>query len=244
MNLVKKYWINLHGDKFDLDETRIAHWERFLPYKDKDDFFTNYLYINKLTKGKDSLSKRIRFYSLYQTLKNILSKYPNQNIVECGCFNGCSTYIIAKLLEKNKFEKKFYIFDSFVGLSDFAKEDLTKEKQHQPIANYFKANEKQFNDIFNQFPFISIKKGWIPSRFEEIKNEKFSFINIDVDLYEPTRDSLDFFYPRLINGGCIHLDDYNLREWPGNKIALDSFLNKNKVNFFYQLPLGGAFILK
>ena len=116
--------------------------------------------------------------------------------------------------------------------------------QHQPIANYFKANEKQFNDIFNQFPFISIKKGWIPSRFDEIRNEKFSFINIDVDLYEPTRDSLEFFYSRLIQGGCIHLDDYNLREWPGNKIALDSFLNKNKVNFFYQLPLGGAFILK
>jgi hypothetical protein len=244
MNLVKKYWVEINGDRFDLDDTRIAHWERFLPYLENDDFFINYLHINKITEGKDSLSKRIRFFSLYQTLKNIINKYPNENIVECGCFNGCSTYIIAKLLEKNNFKEKFYIFDSFEGLSNFAKEDLTINKKHQPIKNYFKTNEKKFNDLFKQFPFISIKKGWIPSRFDEIKDKTFSYINIDVDIYQPTRDSLEFFYLRLINGGCIHLDDYNLREWPGNKKALDLFLNNNEVSFFYQLPLGGAFIIK
>ena len=53
-------------------------------------------------------------------------------------------------------------------------------------------------------------------------------INIDVDIYEPTRDSLDFFYSRLSNDGCMHLDDYNFREWPGSKIALDNFLKKIK----------------
>ena len=40
--------------------------------------------------------------------------------------------------------------------------------------------------------------GWIPDRFVEVKNKKFSFINIDVDIYEPTKKSLEFFFPRLI----------------------------------------------
>jgi len=244
MTLSKKYWIEIEGDKFDIDQTRIAHWERFLPYSENNDFFKNYFYINKITQGSDSLSKRIRFYSLYQSLKNILIKKNHFNVAECGCFNGCSTYIIAKLLEKYNFNNKFYIFDSFEGLSDFTEEDVTKENKYQPKENRFKSNEIQFKEIFNQFKFISIKKGWIPDRFNEVENEKFSFVNIDVDIYKPTKDSLNFFYSKLISGGCMHLDDYNFREWPGNKIAVDNFLKVNNVSFFYELPLGGCLIIK
>ena len=105
MALSKKYWIEIGGDRFDIDKTRIAHWERFLPYVEKNDFFENYFYINNLTNGTDSLSKRIRFYSLYQSLKSTLTNKTHFNIAECGCFNGCSTYIIAKLLEKHNLEK-------------------------------------------------------------------------------------------------------------------------------------------
>ena len=244
MTLSKKYWIEIGGDRFDIDKTRIAHWERFLPYAENKEFFKNYFYINEITNGTDSLSKRIRFYSLYQSLRSNLDNQHHYNIAECGCFNGCSTYIIAKLLEKYNFQQKFYIFDSFEGLSDFNEEDFTKKNEHQPTANSFKANEKQFKEIFNNFPFISIKKGWIPDRFEDVKDKKFSFINIDVDIYKPTKDSLEFFFLRLANGGCIHLDDYNFREWPGNKIALDNFLKNNKVSFFYEIPLGGCLIIK
>ena len=244
MTVSKKYWIEIGGDRFDIDKTRIAHWERFLPFAENQEFFKNYFYINNLTKGTDSLSKRIRFYSLYQSLRSALTNNAHLNVAECGCYNGCSTYIMAKLLAKHNFKHTFYIFDSFEGLSEFKAEDFTKENKHQPIANSFQANETQFKEIFNNFSFVSIKKGWIPDRFEEVKDEKFSFINIDVDIYEPTKDSLDFFYSRLSNGGCMHLDDYNFREWPGNKIALDNFLKKNNVSFFYEIPLGGCFIIK
>ena len=41
--------------------------------------------------------------------------------------------------------------------------------------------------------FIILLKGWIPSRFEEVKDKNFSFVHIDVDLYQPTLDSLNFF---------------------------------------------------
>ena len=92
--------------------------------------------------------------------------------------------------------------------------------------------------------FMDIKKGWIPERFNEVENEKFSFINIDVDIYKPTKESLDFFYPRLINGGCIHLDDYNFNEWPGARIAIKEFEKKNKISFSYEVPLGGYFLIK
>ena len=48
--------------------------------------------------------------------------------------------------------------------------------------------------------------------------EGYRFVHLDVDLYQPTRDSFDYFYPRLIKGGIIVCDDYN---WPGARKAIE-----------------------
>ena len=46
----------------------------------------------------------------------------------------------------------------------------------------------------NQFPQrYQLFKGWIPDRFDEIALKKFCLVHIDVDLYQPTLDSLNFF---------------------------------------------------
>ena len=37
---------------------------------------------------------------------------------------------------------------------------------------------------------FTLMKGWIPTRFQEVADRHFAFVHIDVDLYEPTRDSL------------------------------------------------------
>src|SRR5688572_31529904 len=42
----------------------------------------------------------------------------------------------------------------------------------------------------------------------------------DVDVYQPTRDSLEYFYPRLVTGGILVCDDYG---WPGARKAVDDF---------------------
>ena len=42
--------------------------------------------------------------------------------------------------------------------------------------------------------FVKIYKGWIPDRFEEVKDKNFSFVHLDVDLYEPTYESLNYFF--------------------------------------------------
>ena len=65
-----------------------------------------------------------------------------------------------------------------------------------------------------------------------------------MDLYEPTLASLEFFYPRLVNGGAIILDDYGFNQFPGAKTAVDRFLQKNGHSFFYEVPLGSCFIIK
>jgi hypothetical protein len=85
--------------------------------------------------------------------------------------------------------------------------------------------------------------GWIPDRFPEVDDRCFSFVHIDVDLYQPTLDSLEFFYPRLSTGGIIVLDDYGFGTCPGATAAVDSFM-RDKAEPIVNLSAGGAFLMK
>jgi len=69
-------------------------------------------------------------------------------------------------------------------------------------------------------------------------------VHIDVDLYEPTLDSLNFFYPKLVKDGVIVCDDYGITQFPGAKKAVDEFLEKNNYKLFYEVPMGSCFIIK
>ena len=43
---------------------------------------------------------------------------------------------------------------------------------------------------------------------EALTNRIFSFVHLDVDTYESTRDALQFFYPRMSPGGFLISHDY------------------------------------
>ena len=77
-----------------------------------------------------------------------------------------------------------------------------------------------------------------------VENNKFSLIHIDVDLYEPTLKSLEFFYPRLVEGGIIVCDDYNSKHFSGSKKAWDEFFSNKKLKVNFSPSLGSSFIIK
>ena len=61
---------------------------------------------------------------------------------------------------------------------------------------------------------MKILKGWIPQVFSSIdSNEKYCFVHLDVDLYQPTIDSLSYFYDNVISGEYIQwMDSITLNE--------------------------------
>jgi O-methyltransferase len=48
-------------------------------------------------------------------------------------------------------------------------------------------------------------------------------VSLDVDLYKPTLAGLNYFYPRLVKGGCIFIHDYNNRRYKGVRSAVEEF---------------------
>ena len=198
----------------------------------------------------DNFYKQLRFYSLQELVHYVLRRKLQGDFVECGAWKGQSAYMISSILSENGFTGDFHIFDSFEGgLSDKVKKDKNlrgelTEKQIQEESELYSSSEDEVKSCLRDFRFIHLYKGWIPERFDEVEKRNISFVHIDVDLYEPTLDSLNFFYPKLVNDGVIVCDDYGVTQFPGAKRAVDEFLKNNTCRMFYEVPMGSCFIIK
>ena len=74
-----------------------------------------------------------------------------------------------------------------------------------------------------------IKKGFFPETFDLDLNERFAFVSLDMDLYQPILDGLRVFYLKLSKGGFIMVHDYNNFFYPRCKEAVDLFCRENNV---------------
>lgn len=205
--------------------------------------------INAAQNGKfDSLQKQFRFFMLYQAALAAVQQAPYLDVVECGCFRGHSTYMLAKLLEQNGFTGQFHVFDSFEGLSEFTDSDACQyyqtPEQKAKIRKHFASNEEEVRSLLAPFKFVRFHPGWIPTKFHEIESREFSFLSVDVDLYEPTFQSLKHLFPRLMPSGSVYLDDYGYKTFPGARIAVDEFLAAFPASRLLRMSFGSALIIK
>lgn len=175
-------------------------------------------------------------------LRELASSVSNLEgeIAECGSYKGASAFFIAQTSK----EVPIHIFDAFEGLPTPGEFDrvITDEVAPWKVGD-LNSSEHVLRENLSKFKNIQIHKGWIPDRFQEVADKRFRFVHIDVDLYEPTKDSLEFFYPRLVANGIVVLDDYGFLKCPGARKAADDFI-KDKTERLVKLTSGQAFFIK
>lgn len=144
-------------------------------------------------------------------------------LAECGVNAGRGSFIMLAANRSNA--KHLYGFDSFEGLSGPVEADRPRDSRARAWELHDLAvDEDQARENLRAFEGrFSLLKGWIPERFSDVADQRFSLVHIDVDLYEPTLASLDFFWPRLGPGGLVVCDDYGSRRCPGARRAMDEF---------------------
>ena len=154
---------------------------------------------------------------------------------ECGVFTGVSSAVICEVLHDSYREKeRHWGFDSFAGLPEPTPSDGTAWRSGDLTAGHAAAQRH-----LSEFIFCELIQGWIPKSLQICSELCFRFVHIDLDLYEPTVSALTFFYPRLVEGGLIVLDDYGFRSCPGARQAVDEFLQQTTVPFV-ELTTGQA----
>jgi len=196
----------------------------------------------------DNDSKRLRFYVLHQLVERAVERFPNADLAECGCWWGHSAHLTASILERRRARGRLAVFDSFEGLSPFSEADSSafhdSPERQAAARQHFAADFTTVHALLSPFSFVSLYRGWIPSRFPDVEDWSFSHVFIDVDLYQPTRDALAFFYSRLLPGGTVFVDDYGYQDFPGARRAVDEALPSLSPAFFLEFPSGGAVLVK
>jgi len=166
-------------------------------------------------------------------------KHMEGAVAECGSYVGVSAWFIANELP----EVDFYLFDSFEGLSKPGSKDKPPTGVYQWKEGDMQTTEEILRNNLAEFPNIHVMKGWIPNRFNYIESLQFRLVHIDVDLYQPTLDSLVFFYARMNSGGIIIMDDYGFENCPGASKAADDFM-ADKPEQIIHLPTGQGIIIR
>jgi hypothetical protein len=135
-----------------------------------------------------------RIYNLFNIAKEQAD--ISGDFAECGVFYG-STAVILEHHNKTM----LHLFDSWKGLSEVGEND-------NPFynTNTFESTITRALSLFGANPKVKLYNGWIPDRFNDVKDVKFALVHIDVDLYQPTKDSLLFFKDRMSKGGKIVCD--------------------------------------
>ncbi len=177
-----------------------------------------------------------RRFALQQLLR-LTSNVPGDT-AECGVYKGCGSYIMLQANKQFSYGRVHHIFDSFEGLSH----PSGKDGEYWTV-NDLSMAESVVRENLSEFIDVRFYKGWIPNRFGDIDECTFSFVHVDVDLYEPTLESIRFFYGRLNAGGIFVCDDYGFLTCPGATAAIEEFL-LSKPEKMVSLPGGGGFFIK
>jgi len=165
--------------------------------------------IKRIKKEKEVLVHNHEAYQIYTTIKR--TRKIKGDLAEVGVYQGGT----AKLICQAKKDKTLHLFDTFKGLPKVGKID-TQYHQGEFAASY--ENVKKY---LKYFPKVNIYKGTFPETAKPIKDINFSFVHLDVDTYESTKECLRFFYPRMSRGGIIISHDYTAVQ--GVKKAFDEF---------------------
>ncbi len=184
-----------------------------------------------------------RFLAHYELFKMVVD-VPGV-IVDLGVFRGASTFTWAKLCEifcPTDIRKRVYGFDTFEGFLSLSEHDgPVDETNDVRVGGYFggKTVERDLDLARKAMNFdrhlrhqerITLIKGdvgeTIPTFLEEKGNGlRIALLNLDVDLYEPTRLALESFVPHMSKGGVIILDEYAVDTFGGETRAVDEYFS-------------------
>lgn len=161
-----------------------------------------------------------RLYVLWQGLQNTIHLAGDS--IEVGAYRG-GTSIFLMLAQRalKSPAASHLVVDTFEG--HVASEVSDADTDH--VAGMFSdTSVEAVRAATSEFAEARVLKGTMPEVGGEIEDRSYRFVHLDVDLYQPTREYLDFFAQRLVTGGILVVDDYCAPKAPGIVKAVHEFL--------------------
>jgi O-methyltransferase len=120
------------------------------------------------------------------------------DMVEFGVAYGASARIIAEYGAG----RTLHLFDTFSGLPKPTAHDSSRFSEGS-----YSCSLESVQQYLTGLP-CRYYEGFFPGTAGALENGTFSFVHLDVDLYESTLEGLKFFYPRMSPGAILISHDY------------------------------------
>lgn len=232
--------MNLYNNKTKLNDNQSLY-----------DSFNNFIFSD----DRNIFNKLIARYNIYTETKHL-----SGDIVECGVFKGSGLLTWLKLIsmyEPNSIKKVigFDFFNpSFVDELDSDIDRTTMKQVFDRCSNLDK-DDVSLEGIRNKI----INAGFSESKFDLIQGDitltskkivderpgfRISVLYMDLDLDEPTYNTLVNLWDRVVPGGRIVFDEYGYHSWSESN-AVDRFVKEHNLTLhstFIQAPT--AYIIK
>lgn len=188
--------------------------------------------------GKLKLISEVIYYTQVThrrliTLNRLASRFEKRKIsgsfIECGVRNGGSSAVIAAAARKNA-QRHVWLFDSWEGLPEPDEKDVAGNPEEAQKGLGLGYEEKVKELIFRRLKLdntrIHLVKGWFSDTLPVTDTGEIALLHLDCDLYQSVKYCLETLFDKVVEGGCIVIDDYGY--WEGCKQAVDEFIkNRN-----------------
>lgn len=156
-----------------------------------------------------------------------LCEYLNANeikgdFVECGTYKGGSAAVISTLLGS----RHLWLYDSFEGMPNTTEKDSEEAKLWiGECVGTIEDLKTVLQTVGTDKESYTIRKGWFEVTFQEELPQQVAMLHCDADWYDSVTLVLETFYSRIVEGGCIVLDDFGY--WEGCREAFYDFCHRH-----------------
>ena len=171
---------------------------------------------------------------LLTSIDNFASKTQKSIIVEVGVARGMTTRFLSGHISLKNYNLDYFCIDTF---SSFTDKDLNFEitkrgKISKELLGFSYNDYTKWKNNFKKFNFIKpIQKDCSNFDFSTIAPINLCFL--DVDLYLPTKNTLNKIWPHMAENSSIIVDDVaDNNQWDGAYQAFMEFINENKLNYY------------
>lgn len=173
---------------------------------------------------------RKRLDNLQYCLEQILAQGIPGDLLEAGVWRGGACIFMRGWLKAyGDTQRKVWLADSFVG---FQADDLTDTQMDLEKTNQLSVSQEQVAAHFQAYDLLDAQVVFLPGFLDQsLPNapiEKLALLRLDVDFYRPTREGLNWLYPRVSPGGFVIIDDYFAFE--GCRLAVNHYRQQHQIH--------------
>jgi O-methyltransferase len=183
----------------------------------------------------------------YKMSIDILEKDIKGDFIECGVAAGSQIGAMQQAMLDKQISRTIWGFDSFEGIP-FAGINDTEQPgigeidinkigvlETTSIASYSQEDVLKNFQLWN-LPTNNLKliKGWFENTIEPTSKEikEIAMLRLDGDLYSSTYVCLEHLFEKVVIGGIIIIDDWNLT---GCQKAVKKFIDGRKIKKFNEI---------